>query len=350
MQNNKSNKEVTKTSEKAFFKVFSDLISNLSPRSQEIMRRRYGFYGENEKTLESIGKKFQVTRERIRQIIRDGVKKIKEKSNSNAVAETKKKIEFTLSKNNGIIRKKDLITALAGDDFNEKKSLIFFLDCFDFFSTKGEDDNIEESIAEKNFDIEKFKIIENKTKEILEKENKVLSEDDLFEALSKEIKDLDVRKFFNYLSVSREIKRNPFGKWGISKWSDINPKITWQKSLAILREFKKPMHFTEIASQIDKYFPGKKKAHPQTVHNELIKNKEFVLVGRGAYALGEWGYKRGTVKDVLKQILEKNNFPMKREAILDEILKLRRVKKSTVMINLNNFFVKIDKDKYTVKK
>jgi len=42
--------------------------------------------------------------------------------------------------------------------------------------------------------------------------------------------------------------------------------------------------------------------------------------------------------------------PMKREDILSEILKMRQVKKSTVMINLNNFFVRNSKNEYTIKK
>jgi DNA-directed RNA polymerase delta subunit len=94
---------------------------------------------------------------------------------------------------------------------------------------------------------------------------------------------------------------------------------------------------------------GKKKTHPQTVHNELIKDKRFVLVGRGTYALSEWGYKRGTVKEVLEEILRKHSRPMKRGDIIKKVLEVRQVKKSTIVINLNTFFAKIDKDTYALK-
>ncbi|HAV11549.1 MAG TPA: hypothetical protein DCX32_03320 [Candidatus Moranbacteria bacterium] len=109
------------------------------------------------------------------------------------------------------------------------------------------------------------------------------------------------------------------------------------------------MHFKDIAEEIDKSGLNKKKTHPQTVHNELIKDKKFVLVGRGIYALAEWGYEKGTVKDVLEDILKKYPAAMTREEIIKEVLKVRQVKKSTVIINLNNYFKKTKEGKYTSK-
>ena len=85
------------------------------------------------------------------------------------------------------------------------------------------------------------------------------------------------------------------------------------------------------------------------MHNELIKDKRFVLVGRGIYALSEWGYKRGTVKEVIMDILRISGKPMTREEVLAEVLKIRQVKKSTVIINLNTFFARIGKNAYTTK-
>ena len=110
-------------------------------------------------------------------------------------------------------------------------------------------------------------------------------------------------------------------------------------------------HARKIADLIDNYgLQKKKKSHPQTVHNELIKDKRFVLVGRGIYALSDWGYKKGTVKEVIEEILVKSGKPLTREEILLEVLKIRQVKKSTVIINLNTFFARVGKNAYTVKK
>ncbi|MFZ3031722.1 MAG: hypothetical protein WA082_01680, partial [Candidatus Moraniibacteriota bacterium] len=88
---------------------------------------------------------------------------------------------------------------------------------------------------------------------------------------------------------------------------------------------------------------------PQTVHNELIKDQRFVLVGRGIYALSDWGYKPGTVKDVITEILQAAGKPLSREDILARVLEIRQVKKSTIIINLNTFFARIGKNAYTIK-
>jgi hypothetical protein len=76
-----------------------------------------------------------------------------------------------------------------------------------------------------------------------------------------------------------------------------------------------------------------------------------VLIGRGIYALSEWGYFEGTIKDVLKDILEKSRTPLDKEEILSEVLKVRKVKKNTVLINLNNehMFERRD-NRYTLRR
>ena len=91
----------------------------------------------------------------------------------------------------------------------------------------------------------------------------------------------------------------------------------------------------------------KRKAHIATTHNELIKDKRFVLVGRGLYALAEWGYSAGVVKDVLRDILEKHG-PLTREEIIDKVRKERYVKDNTIIVNLQdpNLFKRLSNGAY----
>jgi predicted Zn-ribbon and HTH transcriptional regulator len=161
------------------------------------------------------------------------------------------------------------------------------------------------------------------------------------------------QELFDFLSVAKEVRQNVFGKWGLVGWSDIKPRGTREKAYLVLKTTGKPLHFREIASLIDTYglkSSKKSHSHPQTVHNELIKDNRFVLVGRGTYALSEWGYKKGTVKEVLEEILRKSATPLSREEVLTQILKVRQVKKSTVIINLNTFFSRVGKNAYSIKK
>ncbi|MCX6722906.1 MAG: winged helix-turn-helix domain-containing protein [Candidatus Staskawiczbacteria bacterium] len=122
----------------------------------------------------------------------------------------------------------------------------------------------------------------------------------------------------------------------------------------VFKKHGKPLHFTEVATLIDKfdYSPANKKTYPQTVHNELIKDARFVLVGRGTYALSEWGYVPGTSKDIITKVLKDQNGSMHRDEVVDKVLAQRLVAKNTVLMNLNNKknFDKDSSDKYFLRK
>jgi hypothetical protein len=99
-----------------------------------------------------------------------------------------------------------------------------------------------------------------------------------------------------------------------------------------LKRHGSPMHFGEVAKAISELF--NKRAHEATCHNELIKDKRFVLVGRGLYALTEWGYSRGVVKDVIKSILAGG--PLNKKEIVERVKRERYVKDGTILVNLQD--------------
>ncbi len=332
-----------------FLEALEKVIFDVPSRSQEIIKSRYGITADRPKTLEEIGKDYKITRERVRQIIKEVFKKIKLKEKEDSFRQTGRKIEFTINQNNGIIKKEDVLYKLAGKDLKEQNAVRFLLECLENIVSREIENEMEMSYHTGNFDFSEWQEIKNVAKEILESEKEVIIDDDFYGRFSKKVDSADRNKFFNFINVSKEIEKNSFGKWGLSHWGDVNPRVAWQRAYVVLKEIGKPLHFKEIAQFIDKYELSKKKTHPQTIHNELIKNDQFVLVGRGVYALSKWGYKKGTVKDVLEDILKESNQPMERDEILDRISKIRQVKKSTILINLNNFFEKVEKDKYTVR-
>lgn len=338
-----------KNAKYSFYEALERLILDLPERSREILKSRYGIIEGKSQTLEEIGRKYKITRERIRQIIKEILKKIKAKKQSGIFEESRKKIEFTISQNGGIIKKENLLFKLGKHDHKEKGSVCVFLESLEDVVYNEKTPELEKSVSFKDFDINSWKEMKDEVKKILDEFNKTLEIEELAAELAKRGKSISREKLHSHLSVSKEINKNKFGKWGLSHWVEINPKIVWQKTYLVLKEANKPLHYREIAHLIDKHYSGKKKAHPQTVHNELIKNSQFVLVGRGIYALSEWGYKKGTVKDVLEEMLRRNPKPMKSAEILEKVLMVRKVKKSTILINLNNFFAKVGKDTYTIK-
>ncbi|MBI2439256.1 MAG: hypothetical protein HYV45_01490 [Candidatus Moranbacteria bacterium] len=336
-----------------FVSAIEDLLGDISPRSLAIVEARFGIGGERPKTLEEIGKFYQITRERVRQVVVSVMGFLSHQSTRPVFEEAASRVRVLLEKNDGIVKSEILLETLASGSAAEHGALLAFLASFSFLEESKETRECETVFFLKGFSFDDWKKVKNEAKEILESAGTTLDENVLYRLFKEKNKMIEKEKFFHFLSVSKEIRPNVFGKWGLSNWSDIKPRGTREKAHLILKMTKKPLHFREISLLIDTYgLQGakKKKSHPQTVHNELIKDERFILVGRGIYALAEWGYTRGTVKEVLEDIFKHSEKPLSREEVLVEILKIRQVKKSTVIINLNTFFHRVDKDMYTLKK
>src|SRR2546430_17351577 len=114
----------------------------------------------------------------------------------------------------------------------------------------------------------------------------------------------------------------------------VNPKNIRDKIYVILKENGKHMHFNEISAAIKDSDFKRKDATTQAIHNELIKDKRFVLIGRGIYALKEWGYQKGTVSDIIIEVLREAGEPLHRDEIVRRVLKSRFVKETTILLNL----------------
>jgi predicted Zn-ribbon and HTH transcriptional regulator len=134
-------------------------------------------------------------------------------------------------------------------------------------------------------------------------------------------------------SVSKDLA-NLKDKWGLTKWPTVNPKNIRDKIYVILQENGKPMHFSDIAKAIKDSDFRRKDVTTQAIHNELIKDNRFVLIGRGIYALKDWGYSKGTVADIITDILNKEGGPLHRDEIVRRVLKHRQVKETTILLNL----------------
>lgn len=348
---NKGNKSVDPI-QQIFTNAIKEILGDFSERAKEIVLSRYGIFNAKALTLEEIGKKYNITRERVRQVIREVLKKVQEKKDDQIFSKIRENVFLALQENSGIMEKEALLEKLGKGVSSEKAALNFFLECMDVVGKNEIKGELLSSFSLPDFDVEKWQVKKNIVVEILKTQKKPLLLAELFKAIKNQEKEFDLSQetLLHYLEVSAEIRKNTFGKWGIAKWKEISPKGTREKSYMVLKEASKPLHFREIAKKIDHHNLNKKKTHAQTVHNELIKDENFVLVGRGIYALVEWGYRSGTVKDVIEDILKKSEKLMNKDDVLSKVLEIRHVKKSTIVINLNNYFIKTKSGHYSVKK
>src|SRR5581483_11125237 len=139
----------------------------------------------------------------------------------------------------------------------------------------------------------------------------------------------------NYLGITKRIHMNRFGDVGLREWPEINPTTIRDKIYLVLKKDNKPLHFETIAKRINEVKFDDQIALAPTVHNELIKDGRFVLVGRGIYGLQEHGYEPGTAREVIAKVL-KSNGPMKASDVVSRVNAQRFFKENTILINLQN--------------
>ena len=156
----------------------------------------------------------------------------------------------------------------------------------------------------------------------------------------------------SYIEISKDIQKNLEGNYGLKNWLEINPRGIKDKAYLVLKRKQEPLHFKDIANLIEGLpFENAGPVHTATVHNELIKDNRFVLVGRGLYALTDWGYMPGVVKDVIKNILKQSKRPLTKDEVCEKVQEQRFVKENTVLLNLQdkNLFARDEKGRYNVR-
>jgi len=322
-------------------KIAFNLLNDIPPRQKEVIVRRFGLESGQRETLESIGKNFGLTRERVRQIEENAILKIKPQL---------KKIENVFQyfqeelKKSGNLRKEDVFFSLLAKE--EQFPYIFFLLSLNNNFQRFVETKETYSLWTINLDsLNLAKKIINDLSKKLREIGKPLSLEELisfFNHLSK----IKKEHLVSYLEISKIIQKNQEGLYGLKDWPEINPRNIRDKAYLIFKKEQKPLHFSQVAQLIGS------DALVQTVHNELIKDPRFVLVGRGLYALKEWGYEEGFVKDIIFKVLREAKRPLTKEEIINEVLKQRFVKKSTILLNLSNkkYFLKLSEGKYTFQK
>lgn len=334
------------------YNVIKEAMKELKPNEITVVSGRFGIDCDHQ-TLSAIGKKLSLSRERVRQIEREALKKI---------------AKNVVEKDNAYINEIIESFEKAGGITSHERIAQKFLD--EIYWTNKNEFNALHLIFVMMSQIIKIE----KTKELesgwilasLQKNDAVRIINDWVLHLKKTKKPQtlevlvdahpDHKKYkLTFLSelpeISKKLVKTESGHIGLATWPEVNPKNVRDKIYYILKKQNKAMHFEEIAKSISLQNFDRKKIVKATVHNELIADSRFVLVGRGIYALREWGYSEGTVSDIIKGVLAGKVGGMSLDKIVEAVLKQRLVKKNTILINLQTkpYFKKIGKDCYGLK-
>ena len=338
----------------SYAELVNSLLANLPEREREVIQKRNALASFAKHTLEEIGEQYNITRERVRQIEREGLRKLlnldyeKEKLPVNDIQAL---VSEYLQTHGGLMAENHLIEKmLTGQKAEEEKALNFILAYIlaEKFERIGDLDNYQVIWKLEEVDLDKVINIATILKEIIVKNGEPLHLEDLidqfedneyFEAVDKIPAD-NKAILEAWLRIRSDVDRNILGQWGLIDWNTIKPKRMTDKAYLVLLKEGKPLHFTEVADLINQANFDHKKACPATVHNELILDDKYVLIGRGIYALRDWGYQEGTVSDIIANILQTKG-PLAKKDIMEEVLKQRLVQKTTVILALMN------KDKFS---
>ncbi|MEI7838755.1 MAG: sigma factor-like helix-turn-helix DNA-binding protein [bacterium] len=329
-------------------KHIDDVLKTIDQeREKEIISRRFGLFDRKE-TLEQIGELLGITRERVRQLEKSIITKLRSKADRGELPNLDKFqaiILETLNTAGQLSRVTKLANELSKDATKIDQSRIAFLaELSPELTVVDENDFLYLAIG--NSKVFTSASIKEGVSKIINSITK-LAEPKSIKKIAVEANIDDYSQAEALASISKQLA-SLNDKWGLVKWPMVNPKNIRDKIYVILKENNKHMHFNEIADAIQKSDFKRKNVTTQAIHNELIKDKRFVLIGRGIYALREWGYKKGTVSDIISEVLRKEGKALHRDDIVKKVLESRYVKETTILLNLQgkNQFKRVAKATY----
>jgi hypothetical protein len=312
--------------------VIKDILATIDrEREREIISRRFGLFDRRE-TLEQIGELLGITRERVRQLEKSVITRLKAAgSDLPHLKEVEAVINRHLEDMGKVARISDITGRLSKDNSRTDQARVAFLaNLSPNIAVIDDNDHFFHAVGLATEHTEKG--IRDHVNKIIDAINGIGQPTDI-KTVADKVGSNDVKHTEALAGISKNIATLN-GRWGLVKWPMVNPKNIRDKIYVILHDNGKPMHFNEIAEAIKKSNLRRKDVTTQAIHNELIKDSRFVLIGRGIYALKEWGYKKGTVADVIAEVLRKEGGPLHRDEIVRRVLKSRQVKETTILLNL----------------
>lgn len=339
--------------------IIDRILNPLKEREKHILSKRYGLSGAEVSTLKAVGEDQGLTRERVRQIEKELLKNLKR-----GVVEledfmtARDLLVTTITEHGGIMSEKALTHYLGYTDPADIQALKFLLKLIVELEEHSSDNHIRQSWAKLGFERDFLHDFIASTKDLLDNHGQPISADQFLEQFQesdfykKNETRLTPKVVLNYLHTAEAIRKNPFDEYGLAHWNEIKPKDVGDKAYLVMKHHGKPEHYSAITDLINQNNIDSRKAYKETVHNKLIKDKRFVLVGRGIYALTEWGYKPGVVADIIAEVIKEAGEPLSRDEIVKRVLDRRLVKKNTVLVGLSNkkLFRKVGKNLYDLVK
>ena len=336
-------------------KIVNSALKDLNPRQKEVINARFGLEkGAEGETLAAIGDRLHVTRERVRQIENGAITLVKKSlSNDPEAGIMLEKVKKYIAGKGGVARKGDVAEFAATLVNGVRESHLDFLaEATGMFNLFHEDEQYHPFYYVSDKDMKTAQtFVEHWVNFLKDRKDKVFA-DSYGVQLASFLKAKAAQKSIaeNYINLSKQIHENPYGDVGLREWPEISPATVRDKIYLVLKKKSEPLHFEDIAKHINSIGFDDQKALAPTVHNELIKDERFVLVGRGMYGLRENGYEPGTARQVIAKVL-RHRGPLRPTDVVAHVNNERFFKPNTILINLQNknYFERMPDGRYRVR-
>lgn len=297
-----------------------NVLGRITPKQSYVLVRRQGILGNPNMTLEAIGRTLNVTRERVRQIEKQCLRRLNHHSN-----------------------RSKLVAALVKYMYQNRGNLII------------ENERIENEIKfiarSLGIPISRFPhtslpIIGLESEEISIPRNS-LEVDIVPENMQKIISsESDIPFTYHDLRVVAETYTN----------QHIKPVTKLMKVYQVLKEIGKPAHFSEVTRTYNEVYSDDISSE-RSIHGVLSRGQEgIVWIGiKGTYALAEWGFERPsstlfeTVANIVLKKYEETKKPVPFNFIQAEMGKYRKLVNYTSIVfaaHLNEDIALVSKDNF----
>ncbi len=324
-----------------FPELMQRILNLLTEKEQDILKRRFSLQETPKETLDKIGKSYDITRERVRQIEAVAIRKLTRISMDPAMRAIHK-LAFEILTENGDIMAEDQLVSQMILNMNDnqkidRNSVVLAMRVSDNLTKQDKNQQFNPFWRTKELSMADVRALLQRIHKVLKKQQEnVLVPADIAEALNESGAKVTEATVASILYIDKRFLKTGDG-WGLMSCRLINPKSIKDRIIITLRNNAKPLHFSEIIRAVLEEFPAVKKVTTQAIHNELIRHDEFVLVGRGLYGLKEWNMTTGTVCDVIIQVMREHGEPMKRQDIINKVLEKREIRVGTISLNLQKY-------------
>lgn len=336
--------------------LVENLLLLLSDKEKIVIQKRFSLGNVKKYTLEEIGREFSVTRERIRQIEKNALVKMKRNVFNTALRHLHDYVGNVMREHGGLIKEDEihnyLKETLAGGMEVDRGSMQLALALHEDLECVGNTINFYPYVRQKNITDYSLKHVADNFINYLNKRGDIESLEKIHNELGNVVEetDFDLSRAKSLMTIDKRLTLLENDLVGLMEWRHIRPRTLRDKILYVLRNEKKPLHFTYITEKISQLAFDSRPVNLQAVHNELIRHDQFVLIGRGIYALRDWGYEKGTVASVIESLLKEKQ-ELDQDEIIDLVLKQRQVKKITIVLALKNSekFERVGRKRYKLK-